>query len=58
VLVLEAGAGGSTRFVTAAGLERKVQRTGKWEPVPAEELALGYTPNTVYRVGNLYLKWS
>jgi hypothetical protein len=58
VLVLEAGPGGSTRFVTAAGLERKVQRTGKWEPVPAEELALGYTPNTVYRVGSLYLKWS
>jgi len=58
VLVLEAGPGGSTRFVTAAGLERKVQRTGKWEPVPAEELALGYTPNVVYRVGSLYLKWS
>jgi len=58
VLVLEAGPGGSTRFATAAGLERKVQRTGKWEPVPAEELALGYTPNTVYRVGSLYLKWS
>lgn len=58
VLVLEAGPGGSTRFVTAAGLERKVQRTGKWEPVPAEELALGYTPNVVYRVGNLYMKWS
>jgi hypothetical protein len=57
-LVLEAGPGLSTRFVTAAGLERKVQRTGKWEPVPAEELALGYTPNVVYRVGNLYLKWS
>ncbi len=58
VLVLEAGPGGSTRFVTAGGLERKVQRTGKWEPVPAEELAIGYTPNTVYRVGSLYLKWS
>ena len=58
VLVLEAGPGGSTRFVTAAGLERKVQRTGKWEPVPAEELAIGYTPNTVYRLGSLYLKWS
>ncbi len=58
VLVLEAGPGGSTRFVTAGGLERKVQRTGKWEPVPAEELALGYTPNMVYRVGNLYMKWS
>jgi hypothetical protein len=58
VLVLEAGPGGSTRFVTAGGLERKVQRTGKWEPVPAEELALGYTPNVVYRVGNLYMKWS
>ena len=58
VLVLEAGPGGSTRFVTAAGLERKVQRTGKWEPVPAEELAIGYTPNVVYRVGSLYLKWS
>ena len=58
VLVLEAGPGASTRFVTAAGLERKVQRTGKWEPVPAEELALGYTPNTVYRLGSLHLKWS
>lgn len=58
VLVLEAGPGGSTRFVTAAGLERKVQRTGKWEPVPAEELAAGYTPNVVYRIGNLYMKWS
>ncbi|WPB80275.1 vWA domain-containing protein [Archangium violaceum] len=58
VLVLEAGPGGSTRFVTAAGLERKVQRTGKWEPVPAEELAIGYTPSTVYRLGSLYLKWS
>ncbi|MFY0529870.1 hypothetical protein ACN28I_44125 [Archangium gephyra] len=58
VLVLEAGPGGSTRFVTAGGLERKVQRTGKWEPVPVEELAIGYTPNTVYRVGSLYLKWS
>ncbi|HYO59649.1 vWA domain-containing protein [Archangium sp.] len=58
VLVLEAGPGGSTRFVTAAGLERKVQRTGKWEPVPAEELSLGYTPNGVYRIGNLYMKWS
>jgi hypothetical protein len=58
VLVLEAGPGGSTRFVTAAGLERKVQRAGKWEPVPAEELALGYTPNEVYRIGNLYMKWS
>jgi hypothetical protein len=58
VLVLEAGPGGSTRFVTAAGIERKVQRTGKWEPVPAEELAIGYTPNVVYRVGGLYLKWS
>jgi hypothetical protein len=58
VLVLEAGAGSSTRFATAGGLERKVQRTGKWEPVPVEEFTAGYTPNTVYRVGSLYLKWS
>lgn len=58
VLVLEAGAGSSTRFASAGGLERKVQRTGKWEPVPVEEFTAGYTPNTLYRVGSLYLKWS
>jgi hypothetical protein len=58
VLELEAGPGGSTRFVAAPGLERKVQRTGQWEPVPAEELQAGFTPNTVYRLGSLYLRWS
>jgi hypothetical protein len=58
VVALEAGPAGTTRFLTAAGLERKVQRTGRWEPVPTEEQAAGFTPHVVYRVGNLYLKWS
>jgi hypothetical protein len=57
-VALEAGPAGTTRFITAPGLERKVQRTGRWEPVPPEELAAGFTPHVVYRVGNLYLKWS
>lgn len=57
-VALEAGPAGTTRFLTAGGLEKKVQRTGRWEPVPPEELAAGFTPHVVYRVGNLYLKWS
>jgi hypothetical protein len=57
VVAVEAGPGGSTRFLTAAGLERKSQRGGKWEPVPQEELAAGFIPNMLYRVGNLYLQW-
>ncbi|MDP2312630.1 MAG: vWA domain-containing protein [Pseudomonadota bacterium] len=57
ILVLEAGAGGSTRFRKAAGLEKKNRRTGKWEPVETGELTLGYTPGVVYRVGNLHVKF-
>lgn len=57
VVAVEAGPGGSTRFLTASGLERKSQRGGKWEPVPPEELAAGFIPNMLYRTGTLYLQW-
>jgi hypothetical protein len=57
MVVLEAGAGGSTRFVRATGLERKDKRTGKWDAVPADELATGHVPGVIHRAGNLYIKW-
>ncbi|MES2644216.1 MAG: vWA domain-containing protein [Myxococcota bacterium] len=57
ILVLEAGAGGSTRFKKTNGLEKKNRRTAKWEPVETGELSLGYTPGVVYRVGNLHVRF-
>jgi hypothetical protein len=57
-VAVEAGPGGSTRFLTAGGLERKAPRSGKWEPVPPEDLRAGFATNVLYRVGNLYLKWN
>jgi hypothetical protein len=58
LVAVEAGPGGSSRFLSAPGLERKQPRTGKWEPVPPEALAAGFATNVLYRVGNLYLKWT
>jgi len=59
VFVVQADTGGSTRFVHAQGLEYKNRRRNRWEPVPEEELAEGYQPGMIYRVGgNLYLKFS
>lgn len=57
VFVIEADRAGTTVIRSGAGLERKVQRTGKWEPVAAEEMAQGFVPGLVYRVGNLYVKF-
>lgn len=59
VLVLEAAASATTRFVKAAGLEKKNQRNGHWEPVSPEDLEAGYHPGAIYRIGgNLYLRFS
>jgi hypothetical protein len=57
VLVLEAGPAGMNVFRAGAGLERKAPRTGKWEPVSAQDMAQGFSPGVVYRVGNLYVKF-
>jgi hypothetical protein len=56
VLVVEATRGGS-RFRKAPGLQRKIQRTGTWEDVPPGEFEQGFLPGTVYRLGNLFLKF-
>lgn len=56
VVVIEAGPGGSTVFKKATGVERKDRRTGKWEPLPAEELVHGIGPGLLYRTGELYFK--
>jgi hypothetical protein len=58
VLTVEAGPSGTTRIRRAAGLERKVARTGKWEALPPAEMEQGTVPNVIYRSGNLYVKFS
>lgn len=58
VLALEAGPGGSTRFLRAVGLEQRDRRTGKWEPVAESEWPQGVQPGVLYRVGGLFLKFS
>lgn len=57
-LVLEARRSGNTRFVSAAGLERKDARTGKWTPVSEEDLAAGFEPMAIYRVGTIHLQFT
>jgi hypothetical protein len=56
-VVLEAAPRGQTRFRRAAGLERKDRRTGKWEAVPASDLAHGFVPSVIYRTGSLHIKF-
>ena len=57
VLVVEAAAGGMTIFKKASGLEHKNRRTGGWEAVSPEELAQGFAPGAIYRLGSLVLKF-
>jgi hypothetical protein len=57
VLVLEAGPGGSTRFVRAAGMERRNRRNNLWEPLPVEDLHMGFAAGVIYRIGGLFLKF-
>ena len=57
MIVLEARAGQASTFRLAPGLERRDRRSHKWEPLTPEELAEGYVPNELYRLGDLYLKF-
>jgi len=57
VLFVEAGRGGSTVIMRAAGLEKKDTRTGKWIAVPEADFRAGLLPKAVYRIGQLYVKW-
>lgn len=57
VLVVEAGPAATTRIRKAAGLEKKSRSSGKWEAVDATELATGWVPGVVYRLGGLHVKF-
>ena len=54
---VEAQSAGATRLHLRATLERKDRRTRKWVAVEAEEADDGVQPNTVYRVGSIYLRF-
>lgn len=57
VLVVEAAKNNTTTFDKAAGLERRDRRTRKWEVVTPEEMLEGYIPGTLYRMGDLIIRF-
>jgi hypothetical protein len=56
-LVLEAGKNQIALFKKSAGIEQRDRRSRKWETVPPEDLAEGYIPGVLYRIGDLYIKF-
>lgn len=57
VIVLSAAPSSGTRFSKAGGLEKKNRRSGRYEPVPPEDLKEGFQEGAVYKIGRLYLQF-
>jgi len=56
-LIVEASKNQTSIFKKAAGIEQRDRRTRKWELLTPEDLGDGFIPGTLYRMGDLYIKF-